>query len=178
MVGDGPPNQFVCVLSAATGRMFGSVSRLVLEIESQFGGASAATISYWRLRDFPDGTVPTGGPTPELFLDDRGRPQIVTEKVQVTRFRLAHRRWSLGPWSGMERGALPALVFPDPALEPQDGGAARMDTVGDDRGGGSSWCSRCHRDLTGVTRPEACPGCGRAMEPGTVTPYPFGGSDF
>lgn len=63
---------------------------------------------------------------------------------------------------------------------------AYTDVLGDDQGGGFTWCSNCHKVLNSSASeymrekeiPTHCPGCGYKLLSGKITPYPFGGSDF
>ena len=82
----------------------------------------------------------------------------------------------------------------------------KISTLGDDQGGGMSWCENCNYHLdsylnfyfsndekkrakTGLFPEEdlttflkknemQCPNCGSYLEFGKSEPYPFGGSDF
>ena len=83
---DGEPAYYV---DAATGRRFGTPLLLVMEMAAG-SDAATATLSYMRLKNSQDGTLPSDRlVAPTLFLDDEGKPEAATEKVQVARGRLA-----------------------------------------------------------------------------------------
>lgn len=62
---------------------------------------------------------------------------------------------------------------------------ATIETLGDDQGGGASFCSNCNnnltRYLTDISKKQGeleCPKCHFKLRYGSITPYTFGGSDF
>jgi ribosomal protein S27AE len=65
---------------------------------------------------------------------------------------------------------------------------AKVDVLGDDQGGGGSFCGNCGANVTMLisynydwlrNKNLKCPKCGATLVGyGNITPYPFGGSDY